>query len=155
MHRFFVALSALALLACTHPRETPDVKVSAPLSGEGKPTAPVEIASETTPTHAQLTVRFEASAEQATLTVSGLDGLTVTSATPGSERGYKQGERAVLDVDYTGDSGTLVVSVSGTFNGARKSRVVTFAVGEVKPVTGGTRVSPDNGAPFKALPSGK
>lgn len=155
MHRFFFALSTVALVACTHPQETPDKQVSAPLSGEGKPTAPVEIASETTPTHARLTVRFEAGAEHATMTVSGLDGLTVTSSLPGSERPYKQGESVVLDVDYAGGSGTLVVNVSGTFNGAAKSRVVTFAVGEVKPVSTGTRVTPDNGAPFKALPSGK
>jgi hypothetical protein len=155
MHRFLFALSTVALVACTHPQETPDPKVSVPLSGEGKPTAPVEIASETTPTHARLTVRFEAGAEQATLTVSGLDGLTVTSSLPGRERPYKQGERVVLDVDYTGASGTLVVNVSGTFNGAPKSRVVTFAVGEVKPVQAGTKVTPDNGPGFKALPSAK
>ena len=131
------------------------VSSAVPLSGEGKPTAPVEISSETTPTHARLTVRFEAGAEQATLTVNGLDGLTVTASPPGSERGYKQGERVVLDVDYTGASGTLVVNVSGVFNGARKSRVVTFAVGDVKPASTGTTVTPDNGPAFKALPSGK
>lgn len=154
MHRIFIALSTLALVACTHPQETPDVKLSAPLSGEGKPGAPVEVKAELTSTHARLTVRFEGAAEQATLTVSGLDGLTVTSSAPGAERSYKQAELAQLDVDYTGASGTLVVNVSGTFNGARQSRVVTFAVGEVKPVQSGTKVSPDNGTPFKAMPSG-
>ena len=155
MNRSLLFLATLALAACTHPHETPDVKVSAPLSGEGKPTAPVDVTAELTPTHARLTVRFEAGADQTTLTVSGLDGLTVTQAPPSSERSYKPAELAQRDVDYSGASGTLVVNVTGTFNGARKSRVVTFAVGEVKPTSSGTKVTPDNGAPFKALPSAK
>jgi hypothetical protein len=154
MNRFLIAL-VFVFAACTHPQETPDVKVSASLSGEGKPAAPVDVTAELTPTHARLSVRFEAGADQATLTVTGLDGLTVTQAPASSERSYKPAELAQLDVDYTGASGTLVVNVTGTFNGARKSRVVTFAVGEVKPVSSGTKVTPDNGAPFKALPSGK
>lgn len=155
MNRFLIVLSTLVVAACTHPQETPDVKVSAPLSGEGKPSAPVDVTAELTPTHARLTVRFEAGADQTTLTVRGLDGLTVTQAPPSSERSYKAADLAQLDVDYTGASGTLVVNVTGTFNGARKSRVMTFAVGEVKPTSTGTKVTPDNGAPFKALPSGK
>ena len=153
MNRILIAF-ALVFAACTHPQETPDVKVSAPLSGEGKPSAPVDVTAELTPTHARLTVRFEAGADVATISVSGLDGLTVT-APPSSERSYKAAELAQLDVDYAGGSGTLVVNVTGTFNGARQSRVMTFAVGEVKPTSTGTRVTPDNGAPFKALPSGK
>jgi hypothetical protein len=152
MHRFLFALSTLALLACTHPRETPDVKVSPPLSGEGKPTAPVELTTELTPTHARLSIHFEAEAQQATLTVSGLDGLTVGAVSPGGEHDYKQGQNAQVDVDYSG-TGTLVVNVSGTFNGARRSRVLTFAVGGITPAQAGTRVTPDNGVPFKALPS--
>ena len=151
MNRFFLTLSTLALLGCTHPQE---VK-STPLSGEGKPTAPVEVAAEVTPEHARLNVRFEAAADQATITVSALDGLTLTLAPEASPRPYKQGDVAQLDVDYRGASGTLVVNVSGTFHGAQQSRVMTFAVGEVKPVESGTKVQPDNGPGFKALPSGK
>lgn len=151
MNRFFLTLSTLALLGCTHPQE---VK-STPLSGEGKPAAPVEVGGEVTPTHARLNVRFEAAAEQATITVSALDGLTVTEMPEPSPHTYKQGEVTQLDVDYRGESGTLVVNVSGTFNGAPKSRVMTFAVGAVKPVDSGTKVQPDNGPGFKALPSGK
>ena len=153
MNRFLIAF-IVVFAACTHPQETPDVKVSAPLSGEGKPSAPVDVTAELTPTHARLSVRFESGADVATISVSGIDGLAVTSA-PGSERSYKAAELAQVDVDYTGASGTLVVNVTGTFNGARQSRVMTFAVGEVKPTSTGTRVTPDNGAPFKALPSGK
>ncbi len=152
MHRFFIALSTLTLVACTHPQPTPEVKNSAPLSGEGKPTAPVEISAELSPTHARLAVRFEAAAQQVTVAVSGLDGLEVEER-PGSEANYKASEVAMIDVDYKGPSGTLVINISGTFNGARKSRVVTFAVGEVKPISSGTHVTPDNGAPFKTLPS--
>lgn len=153
MHRFFIALSTLLLVACTHPQETPDVKVSAPLSGEGKPTAPVEISAEVTPTHARLNVRFEADAIKTSVTISGIDGLTVTLAPEATPRSYKQAEVAQLDVDYTGESGTLVVNITGTFNGAQKSRVVTFNVGEVKLINGGTKVQPDKGQGFKALPS--
>ncbi|MDP1821601.1 MAG: hypothetical protein Q8L48_00075 [Archangium sp.] len=152
MHRFFIALSTAALVSCTHQA---DVKVSAPLSGEGKPAAPAEVTAELTPTHARLTVRFEADAEQASVAFSALDGLTLTLVPEASPRAYKQGEATQLDVDYTGASGTLVVNVAGTFNGAKKNRVVTFAVGEVKPVSGGTKVTPDNGPGFKALPSGQ
>ena len=151
MHRFFVAVSAVALVACTHPQPTPEVKNSLPLSGEGKPTAPVEISAKLSPTHARLALRFEAGAQQVTVAVSGLDGLEVAPL-QGSEHDYKESEVAVIDVDYTGPSGTLVINISGTFNGARKSRVVTFAVGEVMPSSSGTHVTPDNGAPFKTLP---
>lgn len=151
MLRLIFALSTVALMACTHPQES--VKSdSVPLSGEGKPTAPVEISSEVTPTHARLSLRFEAEGE-ATITVNGIDGLTVTSAPEAAPRKYGRGDQTQVDVDYTGESGTLVVNVSGTFNGAPKSRVVTFAVGEVKPVQSGTKVQPTNGPGFKALPS--
>lgn len=155
MHRSFIALCLLTLAGCTHPKENPEAKfVSAlPLSGEGKPTAPVEISAEVTPSHTRLLLRFEAGAERTTVTVSGLEGLTVTRAPEAAPRSYKQSEVAQVDVDYTGESGTLVVNVSGTFNGAPKSRVVTFAVGEVKLQQGGTKVRPDNGPGFKALPS--
>lgn len=155
-------LVALCLFAgCTHPQETPDQRVdqkiqkSAPLSGEGKPTAPVEIAAEVTPAHARLSLRFEADAEETTVTFNGLDGLTVTGAPEAAPRKYARGEALQLDVDYTGASGTLVVNVSGTFNGAKKSRVVTFSVGTVPPVESGTKVTPTNGPGFKALPSAK
>jgi hypothetical protein len=157
MLRLIITLTAISLLACTHPQETPDTKVSkaVALSGEGKPTAPVEISAEVTPTHARLSLRFEANTEQATVTVSGLDGLTITQAPEAAPRKYGQGEVSQVDVDYTGESGTLVINVSGTFNGANKSRVVTFAVGEVKPASSGTKVTPTNGPGIKALPSGK
>ena len=86
------------------------------------------------------------------LHMPGLDGLEVEEL-PASERSYKPGDVALIDVGYKGPNGTLVINISGTFNGARKSRVVTFAVGEVTPITSGTHVTPDNGAPFKTLPS--
>lgn len=153
MLRLFVLLS---FIGCTHPQETPDQKVekSVPLSGEGKPTAPVEIAAEVAPAHARLSLKFEADAEATTVTFSGLDGLTITSAPEAAPRKYARGEALQLDVDYTGASGTLVVNVSGSFNGAKKSRVVTFAVGQVSPQEGGTKVTPTNGPGFKSLPSG-
>lgn len=153
MRRFIIILSALLFVACTHPQPTSEEKTSAPLSGEGKPTAPVEISAKLSPTNARLALRFEAAAEQVTVKVSGLDGLTLEPLQAG-EGQYKVGEVALFDVEYTGPSGTLVINVSGTFNGARKSRVVTFAVGEVRLIDSGTKVTPDNGAPFKTLPSG-
>lgn len=148
MQRSIIVLSVLSFSACTHPQ----VSDSAPLSGPGKPVAPVEISGEVTPMHARLTLQFESDGE-ATVTVSGIDGLTVTLAPEAAPRKVLRGQQAQLDVDYTGESGTLVVNVSGLFNGAQKSRVVTFAVGEVKPASGGTKVTPDNGPAFKALPS--
>ena len=154
MHRFLIALSTLVLVACTHPQPPVEEKMAAPLSGEGKPTAPVEISAKLSPTNARVALRFEAAAEQVLVNVSGLDGLTVEPIKSGEGR-YKVGEVALIDVDYTGPSGTLVINVAGTFNGARKSRVVTFAVGDVKLIDSGTQVTPNNGQPFKTLPSGK
>lgn len=152
MHRSFFFIAALGLMHCTHPQETPDVKVSAPLSGEGKPGAPVEVRAELTPTHARLTAVFEAAAEGVSVVVSGLDGLNVTQAPVAEPRAFKQQEQLQLDVDYEGE-GTLVVSVNGTFNGGKKSRVMTFSVGEVKRTSGGTKVAPTNAPPMKALPA--
>ena len=155
MLRFFVVL---AFVGCTHPQaqETPDQKVekSVPLSGEGKPTAPVEIAAEVAPAHARLSLKFEADAEATTVTFNGIDGLTVTNAPEAAPRKYARGEALQLDVDY-GGVGTLVVNVSGSFGGAKKSRVVTFAVGQVPPTESGTKVQPTNGPGFKSLPSAK
>ena len=167
MHRSFLAValspiivaallslsSSPLLLGCTHPQEPPVKEVSAPPSGEGKPMAPVEIAAKLAPGHASFMVRFETKAEHVTVTVSGLDGLTVGSPSSFEGGAFEQAKSAQWEVDYTGSSGTLVVNVSGVFNGAKKSRVATFAVGDVRPISSGTKVSPDNGQPFKALPA--
>lgn len=115
--------------------------------------APVEISVKLTPGHASFMVRFETKAEQVTLTVSGLDGLTVGSPSSFEGGAFEQNKSAQWEVDYTGGSGTLAVNVSGVFNGARKSRVATFAVGDAKPTSSGTQVTPENGQPFKALPA--
>ena len=152
-------LVVLSFVGCTHPQadQKADQKVdqkSIPLSGEGKPTAPVEISAEVTLEHARLSLRFEADAVDTTVTFNGIDGLTVTKAPEAAPRKYSRGEALQLDVDYTGAAGTLVVNVSGTFGGAKKSRVVTFSVGQVSPTESGTKVNPTNGPGFKSLPSG-
>jgi hypothetical protein len=143
-----VALCA-ALVGCTHDEKTPDRKVlSAPVpQQEGKPMAPVAVTAELGPTRGRVTLTFEAPCEQSVTTVDGVDGLGVALVGAGlGERSFKAGQRASLEVELNG-TGTLVVRVHGTFNGARKDRVVSFTVA-------GTPVAPDNGPAMKALPSG-
>jgi hypothetical protein len=156
--KLFALCAALAVAGCTHQEKTPDqkvVSVSAPVPhDEGKPMAPVAVAGEIGPTSAQLQLTFEAPGEQVTFSVAGLDGLKVApvNAVIG-ERSFKAGDRAQLAADLNG-TGTLVVRISGTFNGARQDRVVSFNVGPVKLDQSGTHVTPDNGEGMKARPSG-
>jgi hypothetical protein len=160
----FIARSALvprlvaALLfaaACTH-TDTDRKVVASPLPAEGKPMAPVGIDAQLTPGHARVLVHFETDAEATTITLSGVDGLKVVSSlakAAASSQSAKRGETVTVDADLSGTTGILAVNVTGTFNGAIKSRVVSFTLGDapVKP-SPGEHVQTESGG-LKVLPA--
>lgn len=133
MTRTAIVAACLALAACTHnATPAPTTKVSEPLPAEGKPMAPVDVTAELSSGTARVSVRFVAAASDVTVGVSGADGLKVTSAAaPLTEASAKQNETRTFDVAFTPGPGRsmLVVNVTGTFNGARSTRVVSFDVG--------------------------
>lgn len=129
MIRTAALVASFALLGCTHPTTT---KTSAPLPAEGKPMAPVAVDAELGAGSGRITVRFETAASEVNVSVNGIEGLSVTSTTmPLAEASAKQGESRSFDVTFTPGPGRsmLVVNVTGTFGGARSTRVVTFDVG--------------------------
>ncbi len=139
--------------ACTH-TDTDHKVVSAPLPQEGKPMAPVGIEAQLSPGHARVLVHFETDAEAASITLSGVDGLKVVPVAPAvAEQGAKRGETRTVEADLSTPNGILAVNVTGTFNGARKSRVATFTVGEapMKP-SPGEHVQTESGG-LKVLPA--
>lgn len=116
--------------------------------------APVDITGEVGTAHAHFTLKFEKACEKAVATVHGLDGLEVQQvANAVGERSFRVGETATLDADVNGQ-GTLVVRVSGTFNGMRSDRVATFVVGNPDVLQHGQRVTPQNGEGMHAMPAG-
>lgn len=151
-----ILLSSLLLLAgagCTHQEPRPTI-ASAPLPTEGKRSAPVAIDAELSEKHAKLTLRFETAGEGVSVSVSGLDGLAVTS--PPSllaEAKLTAGEVRTFDVDFTRAPGrtNLAVEVKGTFNGAPLGRVVTFVIGDGPLPQTGTKVVTDDGDAVKLM----
>ena len=139
----------LLVTACTTPKEP----VRPPKSDTVKPGAPSSVATpKLTDTSAQIEVRFEGAGENVAVTVSGIDGLTVTSpAEAVSNRTAKAGDTLPLEVTFTG-RGHVVLTVQGTFNGAAQSRVHTVKVGEgLKDDGSKTQVTTDGDA-VKLMP---
>lgn len=139
--------SLVFFAACSTPK-----KVAEPTQVTVKPGAPTSLDSEVGPASAVLRVRFEGPGEDVGIVVSGIDGVTVTSsAEVVSSSSVKSGEVRSMEVAFTG-RGHLVVSVQGTFNGAKQSRVHTVAIGEVQLENDGkTQVTTDGDA-VKLMP---
>jgi hypothetical protein len=79
-----------------------------------------------------VTVRFTAPATDVRVDVTGVDGLTVTSApTPIEGASFDRGAEASFDVAYAAGPGRshLAVAVSGAFPAGRRATVASFAVG--------------------------
>jgi len=140
-------LSTLLLVACTTSPKTKETTTDT-----AKPGAPTVLESQLGDGRAKLSLRFERAGENVSVTVSGLDGLTVTSpAEAVSGASVKSGEVKALEVTFTGQ-GQLVVSVRGTFGGATQARVHTVAIGEVvKKKDGQVQVTSDGDA-VKLMP---
>jgi hypothetical protein len=128
--------------------------VISPLPEEGKPMAPVGIDAQLTPGHARVSVHFETDAEATTITLNGVDGLKVVSlAKAATSQSAKRGETVTVDADLSGTTGLLAVNVTGTFNGAIKSRVVSFTLGDAPPKPSpGEHVQTESGG-LKVLPA--
>ncbi|MFZ5445968.1 MAG: hypothetical protein ACOZQL_38610 [Myxococcota bacterium] len=147
------SLLFFAVAGCTHQEPKPTV-VSAPLPAEGKRSAPVAVDAAFTDQHAKLTLRFETAGENVAIGVSGLDGLTITSAPSLLAEGkIAAGEVRTFEVAFTRGPGrtTLGVEVRGTFNGAPLGRVVTFSLGEGPLPQSGTKVITDDGDAIKLM----
>jgi hypothetical protein len=116
--------------ACTTPRtETP--KTRPDTVKPGAPTTVENIKLDTS--SGVIQVHFDGAGENVAIRVSALDGLTLTSnAEAHSGLTVKAGDELSVPVTFTRGPGRgqLVLSVSGTFNGAQQSRVHTVAVGE-------------------------
>lgn len=139
-----LALSVVVLVtACCTQREATatDQKVTA--DGTVKPGAPSELTSKVGNGQADLSIRFAAEGLVSSVTVNGIDGVTVTSSPELlSNTRVSNGETRGFDVRFTGQ-GHLVVTVNGTFGGAQKSRVHSVKVGDAVQQTGTVQVTDD------------
>jgi hypothetical protein len=154
MKTTLLLLPMAVLAACTTP-----TTLTSPAPLKGKPTAPVAVTAQLSRGAARVQVTFEADAQQVEIAASGVDGLTVTGPAVLLEQGsFARGAQTTYDVPFTPGPGrsTLVVSVSGVFNGGSRARVAAFTVGEgpLAP-SPGTVMTTDDGTTVKVLPAGE
>ncbi|WNG58575.1 hypothetical protein F0U59_30385 [Archangium gephyra] len=123
----------LALAACSSSsKSTPSSTTDSEPAVQGKMQAPVVVNAQFEDSSARVTVRFDAPATGVRVEVHGLDGLVVIGRpTLAHNVNFPQATTATYDVLYTPGAGRshLVVSVSGEFKGAQRTRVATFAIG--------------------------
>ncbi|QSQ18932.1 hypothetical protein JY651_26635 [Pyxidicoccus parkwayensis] len=151
-------LALTATVACSSSQAKPTS--SAASSDTAKLSAPVTVDAKLDGEKAHVTLRFDAPASDVQVNVSGLDGLAVKSeASPVKGGSFARADEKSFDVDITPGPGRslLVVAISGTFQGAPLSKVVTFSTG--KPTaeqqkTSGTTVTGSDGERIKIMPSG-
>ncbi|MDP1822207.1 MAG: hypothetical protein Q8L48_03165 [Archangium sp.] len=145
-------VSVIAVAGCTTP-----TSVSSPSPTKGKPSAPVAVSGELTATSARLRVSFEAAAENVEIVVSGIDGLVVEGEGALVKKGtFTRGESKDFDVKFTAPPAgrsQLVLSVSGSFNGASRARVASFTVGTGPLPESGTVMTTDDGERVKVMPA--
>ncbi|AKJ04539.1 hypothetical protein ATI61_101376 [Archangium gephyra] len=149
----------LALAACSSStKSTPPSTASEP-AVQGKLEAPVVVNAQLENASARVTVRFDAPATGVRVNVHGLDGLVVTSPPTLAENAdFPQATTASYDVAYTRGAGRshLVVSVSGEFKGAQRTRVASFAIGtptDSQRSSNATKAEGANGERIKVMPA--
>jgi hypothetical protein len=107
-------------------------------------------------TSAKLNLRFQSAGENVSITVSGIDGVTVTSpAEVLAGASVKAGEEKPFEVAFTHGAtrGHLVVSVRGTFGGGVQARVHSVAIGDGPLEDDGSKVLvTDDGDAVKLMP---
>jgi len=120
--------TALALLLAL----APALQAEPPGPRPGKPRAPVTITAQFGTGTAVVNLQFDAEAEKTVVSIWGLDGLTVTQATPLPRTSYRKGDTLALAVTFVAGSEapTLAVSVGGLFHGLRQKSVQTFGPGQ-------------------------
>ena len=154
----FSSLLTLLLVACT-----PTSKAAPSSNNEPeatKVTAPVAVDAQLGDGQAHVTVRFSAPANNVQINVHGVDGLVVKSAgTPVDGATFTESSVTSFDVAFTPGPGRshLVVAVNGSFRGAQRSSVSSFAVGTPSPEqqqSVGNTVTDDKGQTIKIMPAG-
>ncbi|MFP2904040.1 hypothetical protein ACLESD_02995 [Pyxidicoccus sp. 3LFB2] len=160
------ALAVLSgLLALTAPVACSSQAKSAPSPAgkadvaTAKVSAPVAVDAKLDGGRAHVTLRFDASASDVQVNVSGLDGLTVRSAgTPVAGNSFTKSGETSFDVEFTPGPGRshLVVAVTGSFEGSHMSKVASFAVGTPtaeQKQSSGTTVTGSDGERIKVMPA--
>lgn len=152
----------LALAACSSSTKSTPSPATASTASEpavhGKQQAPVMVNAEMADTSARVTVRFDAPATGVRVSVHGVDGLVVTSQpTLADGVNFPQATTASYDVAFTPGAGRshLVVSVSGDFKGAQRTRVASFAIGtptDSQRSSNATKAEGANGERIKVMP---
>ena len=160
MNRMALAVlsSLLTLAACSPTAKTasnPSTQQEA-----GKVTAPVTVNAQLSEGKAHVTVRFASDATDVSIEVYGVDGLVVnTKATPMKGATVTAASEQAFDVAFTPGPGrsNLVVAVKGSFRGADRASVSSFAVGTPsaeQQKSSGTTVTGDDGQRVNIMPSG-
>lgn len=153
----------LALTACSSSTKSTPSSTHASTASEstvhGKMEAPVVVNAQLEDSSARVTLRFEAPATGVRVNVHGVDGLVVTSQPTLAEGvNFPQASTATYDVAFTRGAGRshLVVSVSGEFNGAQRTRVASFAIGtptDAQRSSSATKAEGANGERIKVMPA--
>lgn len=119
-----------------------------------KPGAPTKLEAQVTSSGAKLALHFASAGKDVSVTISGIDGVTVTSPAEAlTGAAVKAGEVIPLDVTFTGASGHLVVSVRGNFGGAVDARVHSVQIGDVQLQKDGSKIlKTDDGDTVKVMP---
>jgi hypothetical protein len=150
-HMRFFLLSVLVFTGCTTANSA-----TSPVPAKGKPTAPVEVKAELSKNAAKLTVTFESDSKDVKIAVSGVDGLVVQGEAVIVENGtFTRGDATSFSVNFTPGEGRsqLVVSVSGSFNGASRARVASFTIGDGPLPQNGEVMTTDDGEKVKVMPA--
>jgi hypothetical protein len=148
----------LALTACSPSSKSTPSNAAEP-GVHGKMQAPVEVNAQLEDASARVTVRFDAPATGVRVNVHGVDGLVVTSPpTLADGVNFPQATTASYDVAYTRGAGRshLVVSVTGEFKGAQRTRVASFAIGtptDAQRSSSATKAEGANGERIKVMPA--
>lgn len=118
-----------------------------------KPGAPSTLESQVGPGTAKLALKFASAGKDVQVVVSGIDGVTVTSAAEAlTGAAVSAGQVVPLDVTFTGARGHLVVSVRGNFGGSTDARVHSVQIGDVQLQNDGKVMKTDDGDTVKVMP---
>lgn len=126
-------------LSCTTPKD----KTSTLDHVGGKPGAPTQLLSKLGGDRALLRLSFEGDGHVDSVAINGIRGTSVKPmGEVATDFDVKRGEVREFNVAYSGD-GYIVVSVSGTFGGAKSQRVHSVMIGDPKKTAGETQTTSD------------
>ena len=143
-------LLLIVLASCANPPVHPERSRG---TDTFKPGAPTTLESQVGPGSAKLALKFASAGKDVLVVVSGIDGVTVTSAAEAlAGATVAAGQVVPLDVTFTGTRGHLVVSVRGNFGGSTDARVHSVQIGEVQLQNDGKVMKTDDGDTVKVMP---